>query len=267
MQIDILCFVQQNISTNVPVLASNTSSNLQEGQSASSATRSAASRQTSKKGIIRTKTFIPKPKSDSTSNNKTVVLLQNPETGSDLETGQHSNSAKLDAIPKIKSRQQKRIPDSIRNVADTEEDPFKDDPDLKKGARKKTRTSNSARTSNSTSASDLNLANVSTVPGPSHGYSLRSRTKARVIKRYGVNEGSGEVVALGATSSQHAKREDSEASRLTRTGAVLRRSTRNNKGKHIQLSIPKVSLESLNVNHDEYVLEQGTSFPLFPICS
>ncbi|XP_017785383.1 PREDICTED: E3 ubiquitin-protein ligase TRIP12 isoform X2 [Nicrophorus vespilloides] len=38
------------------------------------------------------------------------------------------------------------------------------------------------------------------------------------------------AAALGATSSHQAKREDSEPSRLTRSGAVLRRSTRNSKG-------------------------------------
>ena len=234
-----MCFVQQSTSTKVPVLAGNPASDLQEGQSALSATRIAFSEQTSKKGKTRTKVSIPKPKSNNTSNNNSVILLQNVEPVSDLEAKKNlkvgPNRTKLDPIPKIKrgrGRPRKRSPDSIRNVADTEEDPVKDDPDLNKGARKKTRTNN-AHASRSSVASDLKLSNVSTVPGPSHGYPLRSRTKARNIKQGSVNDGSGEVVALGATSSQHAKREDPEASRLTRTGAVLRRSTRNNKGKLI----------------------------------
>ncbi|KAI4466356.1 e3 ubiquitin-protein ligase trip12 [Holotrichia oblita] len=76
-----------------------------------------------------------------------------------------------------------------------------------------------------------------TVPRVSHKYPLRSQGKVAdytnnfLPLRKGAQERRNrEVIALGASSSQHTKREDPEPSRLSRSGAVLRRSTRNSRG-------------------------------------
>lgn len=76
-----------------------------------------------------------------------------------------------------------------------------------------------------------------TVPRVSHNYPLRSQGKIAdfpinflPIRKGAQERRNREVVALGASSSQHTKREDPEPSRLSRSGAVLRRSTRNSRG-------------------------------------
>lgn len=75
-----------------------------------------------------------------------------------------------------------------------------------------------------------------------HKYPLRSQSKPSVSNTSHNNNnniqtrkslperGKRELVALGASSSQPTTRDTSEPARLTRSGAVLRRSTRNSKG-------------------------------------
>lgn len=66
----------------------------------------------------------------------------------------------------------------------------------------------------------------------SHKYTLRSHSKLNILpKKEQPLLRNWQPSALGASTSQNSKREDSEPSRLTRSGAVLRRSTRNNKCK------------------------------------
>lgn len=75
-----------------------------------------------------------------------------------------------------------------------------------------------------------------TVPRVLHKYTLRSQGTVAdyplnfLPLRRSAEHRNREVVALGASSSQHTKREDPEPSRLSRSGAVLRRSTRNSRG-------------------------------------
>lgn len=77
-----------------------------------------------------------------------------------------------------------------------------------------------------------------------HKYPLRSQSRSftdqqtpqtshyhQQSKKSSSERGKRELVALGATNSQPNTREEPEPSRLTRSGAVLRRSTRNSKGK------------------------------------
>lgn len=65
-----------------------------------------------------------------------------------------------------------------------------------------------------------------------HKYPLRShsRTSVEPNRKSLPQRGHRELIALGASSSQTTSRDESEPSRLTRSGAVLRRSTRNSKG-------------------------------------
>lgn len=70
-----------------------------------------------------------------------------------------------------------------------------------------------------------------TFPKISHKYALRSQSRCSNIPApTSPEEHRKESSALGASSSQHSKREDTEPSRLARSGAVLRRSTRSSKG-------------------------------------
>lgn len=70
-----------------------------------------------------------------------------------------------------------------------------------------------------------------------HNYSLRNRLSSNSTiasnNRVSTQEqNKKESVALGASTSHQATREEQEPSRLTRSGAVLRRSTRNSKGEY-----------------------------------
>lgn len=78
-----------------------------------------------------------------------------------------------------------------------------------------------------------NTALNGVVPAIKHKYTLRSQGKVSEITKKQEQTGRNwqPSSALGASTSQTSKREDAVPSRLTRTGAVLRRSTRNTKCK------------------------------------
>jgi hypothetical protein len=70
-----------------------------------------------------------------------------------------------------------------------------------------------------------------------HKYTLRSQSRSFIEQTSEPSHSKKstserrKLVALGATSSQPTAREEQEPSRLARSGVVLRRSTRNSKGK------------------------------------
>lgn len=91
---------------------------------------------------------------------------------------------------------------------------------------------NSRLRSLSTSESSTSSLNIA-VQQVKHKYPLRNRLPTVAYNnRVSAQEcKTKESVALGASTSHQTTREEQEPSRLTRSGAVLRRSTRNSKGK------------------------------------
>lgn len=105
---------------------------------------------------------------------------------------------------------------------------------VRKRSAEKYKTKSTVRTL-STSESSTSSVNA-TVPQATHKYPLRNRLLSSSVivpnNRVSVQDPkTKESVALGASTSHQATREEQEPSRLTRSGAVLRRSTRNSKGK------------------------------------
>ncbi|CAH1114025.1 unnamed protein product [Psylliodes chrysocephalus] len=91
----------------------------------------------------------------------------------------------------------------------------------------------------STSASNLTYPQVHKYPLRSHSKIslnssiptlVRATTSLPLSKKTSQERGKRELLALGASSSQPTTRDIQEPSRLTRSGAVLRRSTRSSKG-------------------------------------
>lgn len=87
-----------------------------------------------------------------------------------------------------------------------------------------------------------------------HKYPLRSQSRSSAgqagpqgSRRSLPEHGKRELVALGASGSQPATRDSSEPSRLTRSGAVLRRSTRNSKG---NVYIILIEFKSVNMRKE-----------------
>lgn len=101
-------------------------------------------------------------------------------------------------------------------------------PDTKKEINKPTTRSKNKISNESDFSSNLNAVKCesSGLPKTCHKYTLRSQKKLEDAE----NLRNRELSALGASTSHNVKREDPEPSRLTRSGAVLRRSTRNSKG-------------------------------------
>lgn len=101
-------------------------------------------------------------------------------------------------------------------------------------------TSQSLNSASETSVGEAGTSNLNvTYPLPSHKYLLRSQSKAsldqsniavQLFRKATEKRRSRDLKALGASTSHQVAREESESSRLTRSGAVLRRTTRN-KGK------------------------------------
>lgn len=99
-------------------------------------------------------------------------------------------------------------------------------------SNKHTDLSNTELNLNTVNSSD-NINTLNGVAPITHKYRLRSQEKhSEEKRREEYKRNSLPSSALGASTSQTSKREESLPSRLTRTGAVLRRSTRNTKSKY-----------------------------------
>ncbi|GJQ67325.1 hypothetical protein Trydic_g8224 [Trypoxylus dichotomus] len=199
-------------------------------------------------------------------NNKTLHEPSASLNQNEVEAGSSKNNLKTSATTKnkwkfLKKSQQNTknnlnksaTTNKLNNTIDSSDEASKTDKELDRQNHKISRKKSSERykTKNnitSVSFTSNDLLNTSsqaeacsstnlTVPRVPHKYPLRSQGKVAdcpfnflPIRKGAQERRNREVLALGASSSQHTKREDPEPSRLSRSGAVLRRSTRNSRG-------------------------------------
>lgn len=160
------------------------------------------------------------PSTSSSTKNNYRSKLRNSETRKDVED----------------SRSRSRV-DSHRNLQ----------PERKRSSEKYRKKSNTVPLNIPFKSIDFNQ--------PKHKYSLRNRlsssggggstgTSSGRVSTAQDHNNKKESVALGASTSHQATREEQEPSRLTRSGAVLRRSTRNSKGTYFSVNFVLNLLES-----------------------
>lgn len=123
----------------------------------------------------------------------------------------------------------------------------KDSSKQRSESNKSNRSSNKGKTSKRLNRTDTDSSEAEQDNTKIHRYQLRSQNRfstqtnesgtSSQSKQPTSERGQREVAALGATNSQPNTREEPEPSRLTRSGAVLRRSTRHSKGKLFLLCV------------------------------